>query len=96
MHVGRPKPLKTDATVHRCVSNLQNLGMRGIEKETAKVVDAVREMIWNEPTMRAAYERLRGRGFSADDAVIELTLRHVEALWELSQAKSLERATRTA
>ena len=86
MHGRRPKPLKADATVQRCVSNLQNLGM--LEKETAKVADAVREMIWNESTMRAAYEQLRGRGFSADEAVTELSLRHIEALWELSQAKS--------
>ena len=87
MHGNRPMPLKADATLQEGVSDhLQNLGI--LQKETAKVADVVRAMIWNDPTMRAAYEQLRGRGFSADEAVTELSLRHVEALWELSQARS--------
>ena len=85
MHRSQAQMPRANATIESCASNHQPQGIRDIEREAVKVVDAVREMIWNDPSTRSAYERFRAQGLSADDAVTEIALRHIECLWELSQ-----------
>jgi hypothetical protein len=88
VHGNLTKLRQAEASIQRCVSKLQTVGTQDI-KEAVKIVDAVREMIWNESRMRLAYENLRNQGFSAEDAVTEIALRHIECLCELSQSNSV-------
>ena len=90
MHGSQAKLRRANATIETCVSNFEPGEIQDIEREAVEVVNAVREMIWNDPSTRSVYERFRARGLSADDAVTEIALRHIECLWELSQSNSAE------
>lgn len=60
----------------------------GIESEQyplINVMDAVRDMIWNDADVRQTYEALRMRGVSADEAVNEIARGYIGCLWEASQ-----------
>ena len=57
------------------------------EAEHVKLMEVVREMIWNDAKVRQAYEVLRMRGFSADGAVTEIAMGYLWCLWEGSKTQ---------
>ena len=89
MHGNLTKLRQAEASTQKCISDVQAVGTEDIGKEAVKIVEAVREMIWNDPSTRLVYENLRGHGFSAEDAVTEIALRHIECLCELSQSNAV-------
>lgn len=50
-----------------------------------KLMEEVREMIWNDANVRQAYDVLRTRGVSADGAVTEIAMGYLWCLWEGSK-----------
>ena len=59
----------------------------GNEDEPIRLMDAVREMIWNSTEVRQAYEVLRTRGISGDEAVTEIARGYLWCLWEGTKNK---------
>ena len=66
---------------------ITNVAAMENEAEPIKLIDAVRDMIWNSTDVRQAYEVLRTRGISGDEAVTEIARGYLWCLWEGTKSK---------